>query len=204
MQEYYAKCIAFVEDFSYVEEVFGKDLLWNNYGTHTQISKFVVRYFRGGFPVWISLLDEMYDEPARQEVTAQAIKTLENKPNEKYGGITHELYHDYNGDIKRKMFSRNRGIKGFAKCRHIWWPGVEGWVKLTVDICHKCLRIACGHCTVDCPTGVKQRKATCMSKQDQHSVNLELFAQATDIVSRNQVETGEKAITVTTVNQNWK
>ena len=96
MQEYYAKCIAFVEDFSYVEEVFGKDLLWNNYGTHTQISKFVVRYFRGGFPVWIPLLGEMYDGIARQEVTTQAIKTLENKPNEKYGAIIHELCHDYN------------------------------------------------------------------------------------------------------------
>ena len=186
MQDYYAKCIAFVEDSSYFEEVFGKDLLWNNYGTHKQIPKFVIRYFRGGCPVWISLLDELYDEPARQEIIAQAMKTLGNKPNMKYGAITHERCHDYNGNIERKVFSRNRGIKGFAKCRHMWWPGVKGWVKLTVDICHKCLRIACGHCTVDCPVGVKQHKAAYISGKGQHSLNFKLFAQAIELVSKNQ------------------
>ena len=137
------------------------------------------------------MLGELYDEPARQEVTAQAIKTLGNKPNMKYGAITHELCHDYNGNVKRKVFSRNGGIKGFAKCRHIWWPGVKGWVKLIVDICHKCLRIACGHCIVDYPVGVKQHKAAYISKEDRHSFNLKLFAHATEIVSQNQGETGE-------------
>ena len=191
MQDYYAKCIAFVEDSSYFEEVFGKDLLWNNYGTHKQIPKFVIRYFRGGCPVWISLLDELYDEPARQEIIAQAMKTLGNKPNMKYGAITHELCHDYNGNVKRKVLARNGGIKGFSKYRHVWWPGVEGWVKLTVDICHKCLRIACNHCTVDCPVGVKQHKAAYISNKGQYSLNLKLFAQATEIVSQSQDETGE-------------
>ena len=191
MQDYYAKCIAFVEDSSYFEEVFGKDLLWNNYGTHKQIPKFVIRYFRGGCPVWISLLDELYDEPARQEIIAQAMKTLGNKPNMKYGAITHELCHDYNDNVKRKVLARNGGIKGFSKYRHVWWPGVEGWVKLTVDICHKCLRIACNHCTVDCPVGVKQHKAAYISNKGQYSLNLKLFAQATEIVSQSQDETGE-------------
>ena len=59
----------------------------------------------------ISMLDD-FTMSQLVEVTAQTFKTLGNRPNERYGAITHELCHDYNADIKRKVFSKMVVSKG--------------------------------------------------------------------------------------------
>ena len=60
--------IIYVEDFSYFDSLYGDFVLSNNPGTSMQAPKLVARWFKDGVAVWHPVFEELFDEPARQQI----------------------------------------------------------------------------------------------------------------------------------------
>ena len=74
-------CIAYVSNSPYFSKLYDHDLLWNFLGTDAQMPKLVMRFFRGGEAVWISLFDKLFDEPQRQSLVYIAQEKLKEPKN---------------------------------------------------------------------------------------------------------------------------
>jgi hypothetical protein len=166
MNHYFGMCIAYVEESSYFDQVYAKDVLWNNYGTHKQIPKFWIRCFRGGVPSYVSVLSEIYDEPARQSILALAYKTAATDPKvdkDKYkmSGSRNLLQTEWK--VEQELFNRvnevGQKIKQVRRQRHFFWPGVYTWkVRVEFVMCYDCLEISPNHCSAQCKHNTKEKR----------------------------------------------
>jgi hypothetical protein len=82
---YHDMCIAYASNSPYFSKLYDHDLLWNFLGTDAQMPKLIMRFFRGGRAVWISIFDKLFDEPQRQSLVYIAQEKLkEHKTNDFY------------------------------------------------------------------------------------------------------------------------
>ena len=70
--------IIYVEDSSYMyfDSLYGDFVLWNNPGTTMQAPQLATRWFKDGVAVWHPVFEELFNEPARQQLIQDAHNRL--------------------------------------------------------------------------------------------------------------------------------
>ena len=75
---YHNLCIAWVSRSPFFEKLYGKDLMWNNIGTDSQMPMYVVRFIRGAVGQFISVFDTKFERPAQLALESAAFSMAEN------------------------------------------------------------------------------------------------------------------------------
>ena len=184
---YHDMCIAYVSNSPYFSKLYDHDLLWNFLGTDAQMPKLVLRFFRGGRAVWISIFDKLFDEPQRQSLAYIAQEKLKEHKNKdlfvSFRGKTAQpselitqgrLFWDYNG-TKDKTSSWEH----FASSSEIVWcinKASETTVTVPFKACLCCLEADPDHLMLNCPSLAAPHPLAKRLKGGEPALDFELFA----------------------------
>ena len=190
---YHDMCIAYVSNSPYFSKLYDHDLLWNFLGTDAQMPKLVMRFFRGGRAVWISIFDKLFDEPQRQSLVYIAQEKLkEHKNNDFYPSFqgktaqpsrlitpSARTFWDYNG-TKDKTSS----WEFFASSGEVIWcvikasnaDTIETSVTVPFKACLCCLEADPDHLMINCPSLAAPHSQAKLIGGGKPTLDFELFA----------------------------
>ena len=173
--------------------MYDHDLLWNFLGTDAQMPKLVMRFFRGGRAVWISIFDKLFDEPQRQSLVYIAQEKLkEHKNNDFYPSFqgktaqpsrlitpSARIFWDYNG-TKDKTSS----WESFASSGEVIWcvikasnaDTIETSVTVPFKACLCCFEADPDHLMINCPSLAAPHALAKLIGGGRPTLDFELFA----------------------------